>query len=147
MRIAWRYVLPIMGLLAFVSESWASIRFDRGFGPEPRRYHWRGATRPDTDPLNSHPIPRKPCTTSEAECEWVLDEIWISPGYFEKSLVLVGLPAFALGGATVWGLSHLGVNEVWRFAIAMPLYLFLWFYLVGWPVDWVLRRRARRIAA
>jgi len=61
-----------------------------------------------------------------------------------ESLMLLALPAFVLGAISVSVLGHLGVNEVWSFMLLMPLFVFAWFYFVGWLVDrWVRKRRER----
>jgi hypothetical protein len=55
--------------------------------------------------------------------------------------MLSALPAFALGAVCVRSLAVVGINEVWSFAVLMPLLIFAWFYLVGALIDrWIGRR-------
>jgi len=132
MRVRWRFVLPVLGLLAFCGESYLSLRINREFGTAPHRYYWWSSIRLDTDPLNKNPT----CESSEGDCGWELTHVWIDPGYLTKTLMLVALPAFALCAITVGGLGHLGVNEAWSFFVSMPLFIIAWFYFVGWLIDW-----------
>lgn len=133
-RLRWRFVFPALGLLAFSTVSYHSLRMNRQFGPTPRRYYWWSSIRLDTDPLNRNLQTRPPCNTAVEDCAWG-PHIWIEPGYYAKSLMVAALPAFVLSALTLSRLSHMGINEVWSFAISMPAYMFAWFYLVGWLID------------
>jgi hypothetical protein len=146
MQISWRFVLALIALLAFGAESWESVRMNRRFGTTPRRYYWWSFIRLDTDPINKNPRVSGPCKTAEKDCGWDLPYAWVDPGYLTESLVVVALPAFVLGAITVAGLSHLGVNQVWSFAVSMPVYIFAWFYFLGWLIDRWLRKRKRPIS-
>jgi len=139
MRMRWRFVLPVFGLLAFCAESYLSLRMNQEFGMAPHRYYWWSSIRLDTEPLNKNPA----CKSGEEDCGWEPSQIWIDPGYLMKSLMLAALPAFALGAITVGGLGRLGVNEVWSFFVSMPLFIVSWFYFVGWVIDWWLHKRRK----
>ena len=147
MRARWRFILPVVALIAFGVESCSSLRMNRSLGTTPRRYYWWSSTRLDTDPLNKNqkvPSLPSPCKSGEEECGWEPKFIWVDPGYLMESLMLLALPAFVLGAISVSVLGHLGVNEVWSFMLLMPLFVFAWFYFVGWLVDrWVRKRRER----
>lgn len=120
MRARWRFVLPVVALIAFGAESCISLRMNRNLGTIPRRYYWWSLTRLDADPLNKNPKVSAPCKSGEEDCGWEPNFIWIDPGYLTKSLMLLAPPAFTLGGICVRGLGHLGVNEVWSFMVLMP---------------------------
>jgi hypothetical protein len=142
MRVRWRFVLPVLGLLAFCGESYLSLRMNREFGMTPRRYYWWSSIRLDSNPLNKNTkIPAAPCKSDEEDCGWEPAHIWIDPGYLTKSLMLIALPAFALCAITVGGFARLGVNEVWSFFVSMPVFTVAWFYFVGWIMEWLLKRR------
>jgi hypothetical protein len=143
MGIRWRLVLPVLGLILFGAASVGSIRLNRQLGTAPRRYYFWSCLRLDSDPMNRHPREPTPCKSGDEGCGWELQNIWVDCGYLTKSLWLTALPAFALGGAVVAGLGHLGVNQVWSFAFVMPLMLFGWFYFVGWLVDRWIGKRSR----
>ena len=145
MRVRWRFVLPVLGLLAFCAESYLSLRMNREFGMAPHRYYWWSSIRLDTDPLNKNPRTPAPCKSGEGDCGWEPGHIWIDPGYLTNSLMLAALPAFGLGAMTVSGLGHLGVNEVWSFFVSMPLFIVAWFYFVGWAIDWWLHKRRKNV--
>jgi len=147
MRARWRFILPVVALIAFGAESRSSLRTNRNLGTTPRRYYSWASIQLDTDPLNKNPkVPSlpSPCKSGEEDCGWELSDIWVDPGYLTQSLVVLALPAFVLGAISVSGLGHLGVNEVWSFMLLMPLFVFAWFYFVGWLLDrWVRKRRER----
>ena len=143
MRARWRFILPVVALIAFGAESCLSLRLNRSLGTTPRRYYWWSSIRLDTDPLNKNPKVPAPCKSGEEDCEWIPNFIWIDPGYLTESLMLLALPAFALGAISVSGLAHLGVSEVWSFMVLMPLFIIAWFYFVGWLIDRWVRKRWR----
>ena len=144
-RLRWRFVFPVLGLLAFSTESYHSLRMNRQLGPTPRRYYWWSSIRLDTDPLNRNPQTPPPCNAAVQDCGWELRGTWIEPGYYAESFMLAALPAFILSDLTVSRLSRLGINEVWSFAISMPAFMFAWFYLVGWFIERWLSKRRRMI--
>src|SRR5262249_61488274 len=68
-------------------------------------------------------------------------EMAVDAGWLAKALVISAVPAFIAGAFIVRGLGHLGINEVWTFAVSMPLLIAGWFYLIGWVIDrWRYRR-------
>lgn len=146
MRARYRLILPVVALMAFGAESFVSLRMNSSLGTTPRRYYWWSSIRLDADPLNKNPKVPSPCTSDKEDCGWVLQSIWIDPGYLTESLVLLALPAFALGAFGVSRLGHLGISEVWSFMLLMPLFVFAWFYFVGWFVDRWVRKRGERIS-
>jgi hypothetical protein len=58
----------------------------------------------------------------------------------------LALPAFALGAICIGGLGHLGVSEVWSFMLLIPIFMFTWFYFIGWVVDRWMRKHSERPA-
>ena len=147
MQISRKFVLPVVALLAFGAESWSSVRINRQFGTAPRRYYWWSFIRLDTDPMNKKLRVSTACKATEKDCGWDFRDAIVDPGYLTESLVVGALPAFVLGAFTVAGLSHLGVNQLWSFAVSMPVYIFAWFYFLGWLIDRWLRKRKRPISS
>jgi hypothetical protein len=127
MRMRWRLILPVIGLLLFGAESYGSFRLNRQLGTLPRRYYYWSSIRLDSDPLNQHFKDSTPRRSGDEGFVWEPKWIWIDPGYFAKSLMLTALPAFTLGAIAVRGLALLGVSEVWSFGAVMPLLVFAWF--------------------
>ncbi len=67
--------------------------------------------------------------------------IWVTPGLFERALVLSALPVFLVAMAVVRGLARLGINELRGFMFTTPILILAWFYTVGWLLDrWRYRR-------
>jgi hypothetical protein len=123
-----------------------SLRMNQQLGTAPRRYYWWSSIRLDADPLTKNPVVQNPCKSGKENCGWVVSYIWVDPGYFTQSLMLLALPAFALGAISVAGLARLGVSEVWSFMVLMPLFVLGWFYFVGWLVDRWMRERKQTTA-
>ena len=149
-RIRWRPILCLWGLILFGLLTYGSLRLN----PDLRqlhqhgRYFWWGTVRLDSDPLNRHPA-LKPCA-QEAEAECVGEPLFIevSPGLIERALILSALPAFLITIAAVHGLAHFGVSELLSFMITMPCLTVAWFYNVGWFLDrWQYKRCLRRSSA
>jgi hypothetical protein len=112
MRARWRFILPVVALIAFGAESSSSLRMNRSLGTTPRRYYWWSSIRLDTDPLNKNPKASSPCKSGEEDCGWEpRGFISVDPGYLTKSLMLLALPAFAVGAISVSGLRHLGITK------------------------------------
>lgn len=94
--------------------------------------------RLDSDPRNKRPkiTATTPCPNGVENCvAWDPEYIWIEPGWIEKALVVSGLPAFALGLGLAKGFGRLGVSEVLTFVTATSIFLFAWYYFVGWFFD------------
>lgn len=143
MRFRWRLFLPILGLFLFGVESYWSFRFNRELGSSPRRYYYWSSIRLDSDPLGTRY--QGPCKSEYKGCDWEPSWISIDSGYVAKAVMLLCLPAFALGAVAVTGLGHLGISELPSFLALMPVLVFAWLYLVGWLLDtW---RRKRLLAA
>lgn len=140
----WRIVLPIVGLSLFIAVTYNSLRMNREVQGTPNRYFWWSSIRLDSDPLNRHPKGPIPCKNGEENCvTW--DLMWVDPSLLAQLLMLSALPAFMVGGEVVRGLARLGVNELWCFAIVMPLLVLAWFYFVGWLIErWVHKRSQPR---
>jgi len=138
MHMRWRLILPVIGLILFGEVSYGSFRFNRELGTTPRKFYFWSSIRLDSDPMNQRRKGAAPCKSENLGCAWEPNWIWIDSGYLDKALMLTALPAFAIGAIAVGGLAHLGISEVWTFAVAMPLLIFAWFYFVGWLIDrWV----------
>ena len=146
MRIHWKIVLPVVGLLLFAGVSVESLQMRRDAQKNPSRYFWWSAVRLDTDPLNRHPHPQvaAPCRDSEGEdcVSWDPATIWVDPGWLTKTLMLSAFPAFVVGVFFVHALGRYGISEVSSFMVSMPLLIFAWYYAIGWLLDrWSKRSR------
>ena len=147
MRMRWRPILCLWGLVLFGLLTYASIQGNRemrhgGHG----RYFWWGAIRLDSDPLGKQSA-LEPCTPGR-EGELCVEPIYIlaDPGWLEKALVISALPAFLLGAVLVRGFARLGVSEFGSFMSTMPVLIVVWFYGVGWLLDrWQHRRSLRKV--
>ena len=144
MRMRWRLVLPILGLIPFVLLSYQSIRRnDELHHGHASRYFWWGAARLDSDPLNKRPVAPVRCEHGIEDCTPIdLEYIWIAPGWMERTISLSALPAFLASLGVVQGLAHFGVSEVVSFMAFTPVFMVAWFYFVGWILD----RRGRKAA-
>ena len=146
MRMRWRPVFCLWGLILFGLLTYGSIRVNHDMRQgHHSRYFWWGSIRLDSDPLNRHST-LEPCTWKvEGDCGWDPGYIWVTPGLFERALVLSALPAFLVAMAVVRGLARLGINEFRSFMFAMPVFILAWFYAVGWLLDrWRYRRSLHR---
>ena len=143
MRVSWRLVLSVIGLLLFAAVARQSIQVNREGHHNPSRYLWWSSIRLDSDPLNKHPRTPTPCEGGKENCaSWDdLPYIWVDPGTVTKTLMAFAMPAFLLSVVIVGGLGRLGINQVRSFMISMPLLIFGWFYFVGSLID---RRRWKR---
>jgi len=137
MRWRWRVGLCLWGITLFSLLTYHAIRVNHEMRQgQTSRYFWWGGIRLDSDPLNKHP--RKPsCEQSTADCSISRDpeHIWVTPGWMEKVLVLSALPAFLCSLAFVRGLGRLGFSESVSFMVTMPVFIFAWFYAIGWLAD------------
>lgn len=137
MRIHWRLILPVFGLLLFSFgsyESFAHLPSTRG------RYFWWSSIRLDRDPSNKRYSSEKPvCTQNpDGSVDCVSTEpmtICIYPGWLARCLFLTALPAFLLGVGIVGGLGRVGISQVGSFMISMPLLISAWFYFIGGLLD------------
>jgi hypothetical protein len=145
MRIRWRFVLPIFGLILFADVTYNSFRMNREIQHTPNRYFWWSSTRLDSDPLNRHALDTESCNDSVEKCAGRTTEfILVHPGWIAKSLMLSAFPAFMLGLVIVRGLGRRGFSEVTSFVVLMPLLVFAWYYFVGWVIDrWKYKRQPR----
>jgi hypothetical protein len=143
MRMRWRIVLQVVGLLLFAGESYRSWQCSRGRCTPKRYFHW-SAFRLDSDPLNRHPLPPTPRKKglNGFAVKW---DIPVEPGWAARSLVLTAVPAFLLGyGVVTKALATVGISEVASFMVSMPLLILAWYYSVGWLLDRSrLKRRAK----
>ena len=141
MRIRWKLVLPLLGLVVFGVLTESAFRIERVTPHISHRYFWWSTIRLDPDPLNR----RRPacCGNGEGNSRaWdLLRNTWVYAGSIPKWFMVSALPAFVAGVAIVHGLGRLGVNEVCSFLISMPFFVFAWYYFVGWLIDrWKSRR-------
>ena len=149
MRMRWRPILCLWGLLLFGLLTYASVQGNREMRHGRHgRYFWWGSVRLDSDPLDKHPT-LEPCTQGqEGDCAWDPMYIWVDPGLLEKALVISALPAFLVGAVFVRGMARLGVSELASFMSTMPALMLGWFYLVGWLLDrWQHKRSLRRASS
>src|SRR5437899_4780585 len=127
MRTRWRIVLPVVGLLLLVGETYHSVRTNREVQRSPSRYFWWSFLRLDSDPLNKHPQFATPCKPGEENCvSWDLPNMWVDPGWFTRALMVSALPALLVSVSIASGLGRLGINQIWSFMISMPLLLSAW---------------------
>jgi len=138
--------LPIVGLVLFAAVTYRSMPVNHHEQDTPRKYYWWSSLRLDSDPLNKHPLPAKPCENKKENCaEWGPEHLNIRPGWLERVLVLSALPAFLAVAVIVAGMSKLGVDEVLTFMVSMPTLIFCWYYFVGWLIErWTYRRQQAR---
>jgi len=143
MRMRWRLVLSLWGLILFALLTYHAARWNRETRQgHPSRYFWWGATRLDSDPMNKHPRRPLPCEQGTDDCiSFDPEYISVEPGLMQKALVLSALPGFLSSLAVVRGLARLGVSELVSFMLTTPVFIFAWFYSLGWLLD---RRRYRR---
>ena len=150
-RMRWRPILCLWGLILFGLLTYGSVRANRYLHTQHvyGRYFWWGSVRLDTDPLNKHSLLNQPCAPDkEQTCGFDPEYIWVSPGWIERALTLSALPAFLLTVAVMHGLDRFGVSELPSFMITMPLLTLVWFYMVGWLLDrWQCKRSLRRSSA
>ena len=146
MRIRWRLVLPLLGLVVFGVVTKSSFYIDRVVPHNPHRYFWWSSVQLDPDPLNRRHHTIAPCRDGQENCaSWeLLRDTWVEPSWIAEGLMLSALPAFIAGAVIVRGLGHLGVNEVWSFLISMPLLIFAWYYFIGQLIDRLKSRRTQR---
>jgi hypothetical protein len=137
MRLHWRLVLPVVGLMLFTSETYHSVvRLNRETHQSPHRYFWWSSIRLDSDPLKPRTSIAPSCAAETTNCTtWDLQQVWITPGLLARSLMISALPAFLAGAFLVSAGAHFGVSEVSSFMISMPLLIFTWYYFIGWLVD------------
>ena len=148
MQLRWSVILPMIGLVLFAAVSYRSLPANHHEQVAPRKYYWWSSLRLDSDPRNESTALATPCPKGIPDCSnGESPNIKIVPGWLEKLLVVSALPAFLAGFAIVAGLSKLGIDEVLTFMVSMPIFLFAWFYLVGWLIErWIDRRaQSRRI--
>jgi hypothetical protein len=146
MRMRWRPVLCLWGVIVFAFLTYGSIRTNRDLYHNHRsRYFWWGSVRLDSDPLNRYSI-AKPCTWKfKGDCGWDPGYIRVRPGIFERALFASALPAFVAAIAVARGLARVGVSELLSFMVAMPVLTVAWFCVIGWVLDrWWYRRVLRR---
>lgn len=146
MRMRWRPILCLWGVVLFGLLTYASVQENREMRQGRRgRYFWWGALRLDSDSRGQQSA-LEPCSQEpKGEPCFEPTYIWVDPGWLEKALVISALPAFLLGAVLVRGLARLGVSELGSFMSIMPVLIVAWFYAVGWSLDrWQHRRRLRR---
>ena len=131
MRVRWKAVLPLLGLIYFAVLTSHDVRWNQ-LHQDARRYFCWSVIRLDSDPLAS-----APCKSASEDCvNWEYPSIdFVTPGLLRNSLVLSALPAFAFSVAIVRGLARLGVSEVVSFMSATPILIVTWCYFVGWLLD------------
>lgn len=138
MRLRWKAVLPTFGLLLFAGITYQSVQTNQQEERLSSRYFWWSFVRLDSDPLGKHGKTATKCENAKENCaQWdvTLVDRWVNPALATKVLTATAFPAFAAGGMIVGALSRLGVSEVWSFFVTLPLFIFGWFFFLGWVVD------------
>ena len=140
-RMSWQCVLPVIGLLLFLLQSYESYRNNQN-----RRFHryfYWSSIRLDSDPLNKQYYTKETGSdmASEERVAWDPEVIWVDPGWLSRLLMISALPAFVVGAAVVVGLGRLGVSQILTFMISMPVLISAWYGLISWLIDrWRLGR-------
>ena len=141
MRFRFSVFLPVLGLLAFAAVTYRSMAANPEAQNVPNKYYWWSSLRLDTDPLNKNSRQTIPCENTKENCSgWQQRNVWVTPGLLDRSLIFSALPAFLAGTGLVIALSTQGVDEVLTFMVSMPIFLFLWYYLVGRLLDFLIAR-------
>jgi hypothetical protein len=142
MRKLWSLILPLAGLLLFTVISYRSALVNDQTQKSSSKYYWWSSLRLDSDPLNQNLKPVNPCEDKKKDCaNPEIANARIQPSWLDKMLIFSAFPAFLAGAATVVGLSKLGIDEVLTFMVSMPIFLFAWYYFVGWMIDrWLFKR-------
>lgn len=137
MRIRWRFILPILGLILFAFVSYGSFKTNRARGPTKSRYFWWDAMRLDSDPLNKRHLPASACAETRDSTDVCLDwdQADRSLRWQARLFWLSALPTFISGLTIVFFLGQLGISQVSSFMVSMPLLLAAWYYFVGWRID------------
>jgi hypothetical protein len=133
MRIRWRFVLPLVGLILFALISIEAVRRDR----LANRYFWWSGIALDSRPLM--PL-ESACKDGTERCG-----TWrpiVDYGVLTESLMILAFPAFLIDRLMVRGVGRVGVNEVYSFMISMPLLISAWLWVVGALID---RWRQKRV--
>jgi hypothetical protein len=124
MRIRWRFVLPVLGLLLFGLETYQSITMAKG---HTGRYFYWSSIRLDSKPRQVS----RPCNSAISDCadwDYFID---VHPGLVARSLMLSSIPAFLVCFLITTGLSRVGVSEVTAFFVSMPVLMLAWYYVLG----------------
>jgi|ERR1700722_9113255 len=138
MRIRWRFLLPVLGLIPFALITHQAYRDAAAAnrGNSIWIMYWLNVPlAADLQKPSSEPT----CVDAAKPCVYwdigSLDRWAPTPPIWERAFVLSMLPAFVIGVAITFGLGRLGVNEIATFMIAMPLLIVAWFYLIGFLID------------
>jgi|SRR6185369_3554678 len=137
MRISWKVVLPLVGLLLFAGVTYHSTR---GWHHVSSRYFWWSSIPLDSTPLSKS---ESACKEGVENCqEWGPQSIVVD-GLLARALILSAIPAFFLGQLIAAELGRLGVSEVLTFMVLMPLLIVGWFCFLGRLIDsWGRKRQA-----
>jgi hypothetical protein len=136
MRISWKVVLPLVGLLLFAGVTYHSTR---GWHHVSSRYFWWSSIPLDSTPLSKS---ESACKEGVENCqEWGPQSIVVD-GLLARALILSAIPAFFLGQLVAAELGRFGVSEVLTFMGLMPLLIGGWFHFLGRLIDsWRRKRR------
>lgn len=130
MRISWKVVLPLVGLLLFAGVTYRSTR---GWHHASSRYFWWSSIPLDSTPLSKS---ESACKEGVENCqEWGPQSIEVDAGLLARTLILSAIPAFFLGQLIAAELGRLGVSEALTFMVLMPLLIGSWFYFLGRLID------------
>lgn len=143
MRRRWSVILPIYGLMLFGVITTQSVKYAHERHPafDDRYFRW-GTLRLDPDPRNKY-MKTGVCGNSEPNCvAWDPRTMLTKPGPYEKLLILTAFPAFIATALPMLVTTKLGISQIPVFFTSMPVFIFAWFYLVGWLID---RRRYKRV--
>lgn len=140
MRQTRLLILPVLGMLLFLTESYRSYR---QYSHSRSTCYWWG----DFIALDSRPLDKtvafegqKPVTDCGFQ-EQVFDRF--GPPTLIRLFAMTALPAFIVSLALAHEIGRLGVNEIPIFIGSTAVLLFAWYSLLSWAFQRWRRRRKR----
>ena len=137
MRMHWKLVLPVVGLMLFVGVTYQSL----GSHDATSRYFWWSSIPLNSEPLNKS---RSACKHEIENCQvWGPEEIYVTTGLLPRVLMISAAPAFFVGSLIIEEFAWRGISEVPTFMVSMPLLIAGWFYLLGSFIDKLVSKMSR----
>ena len=131
-------ILPIIGLLLFVGESWHSYKIHSEM-MRPNSCVWWANVPLDSSPLEKYSgFWRGQLTECEFEAHQFIDRA--GPPWVTGLLELTAAPAFIAAIGISHGFGKIGVSEVTPFMVSAPPLIFAWYYFVAWACGRALNR-------
>lgn len=142
MRQTRLLVLPVLGMLFFVNESYSS--YQQYTHSRSTCYWWGAFIALDSKPLVKTVAfeGQGPVTDCEFQ-EQVIDRFGTRMSL--RLFAMTALPAFIASLALAHGIGRFGVNEIPIFIGSTPALIFAWYYFAGLAFQrWPRRRRRRK---